>query len=1235
MKLKQRKYLWEYLLFTVAILLFVSSFLLSYIVQSKYDLRNQAVLFTQKVSSDYKAFDSFTKDTHLIKKLTAQKFDAADVSQLQKIPFYFYIYTSSTDTTSLKFWNNNVVLPTNDILKGPDGESFMKLANGYYYVIKKTISDRIACYALVLIKSSFFVETKDIVNTFPYNKKLIEYADLSYEPNNYMVKANSGKALFYLNYKPNVSVSSDSEVTIFLRIFGLFLIFLSIYFLLNKRFRAWNRPASILFFLCCMAAFRLLISFFRIEFNLNSFVLFDPLLYGSSTFLPTLGDLFISTVIYSWAVITLWSLVNNNKIRTIKATGLYRWVYGVIGIVLLILNTYVSVYIIRSLILDSKISFDITNYESLNIYTFVGFVILAGLALSYYYFNKILFKNLFRIFSNRLIIIIGILAIIGLLLISIFLSHQHIKIAIICLAWLLVYVAINYWEDSYEQIKYYNISTSIFWLLFFSLSIALLTSKEIATAEINSRKQLAERLYSHSDPANAKLIRSIFTPVNSTFLGRNFYKFYNERDNKYLRDSLFAEFENSNIKNYDLNIYIFDSLNQPLYNNQDDIGYDELQNLIARQGRPTAYADMQYFETVFDRFGYFIQKNAIAKTENFKGSVILLFYPQKYTDTNIKQGLFKYGDNLNLNENSVYHYAIYDNRVLKTSSRRYPFATVLLPSEVPFTKFEIRSNDNYSELWYRPHILKTIVLSRRNQGFVEFITLFSYLFSTFLLLLFTIQVISFLINALLKGDMSRFRFEFLTSIKSQIHLTFIFISIISFLLVGAGTVAFFRLRFVEMNNEKLSSTINVIVNELKDSTDINTNVGRDLARKIINNLSAAHSVAINVYDMQGRIAVSSQNEIFNRGFISTQMNPIAYEQLGVMKKIEWSQKESVGNLDYMSIYAPLRSSAGYTKAIIGIPFFESKNYNKPITDFLATLINVYAFIYLIAGLITLMITTRITRAFSFLSQRMREINFTDRTDLLQWNRKDEIGMLVTEYNRMVEKLRLSAANLAKAQKEEAWREMARQVAHEIKNPLTPMKLSLQFLQNAIHEKRDNVSLLAANVSNTLLEQIDHLSNIASDFSQFAKLSSVRLVKFDLHEVIDPLIDLYKQDTAITINWDKRPEKIFVTSDKTQMNSLFTNLITNAIEALTEVQNPAIIIKESIIDNSVIITVQDNGYGIEDHVKSEIFTPYFTTKNSGTGLGLAMCKSIVENSNGKIWFESSKERGTIFYVSLPM
>jgi len=435
-------------------------------------------------------------------------------------------------------------------------------------------------------------------------------------------------------------------------------------------------------------------------------------------------------------------------------------------------------------------------------------------------------------------------------------------------------------------------------------------------------------------------------------------------------------------------------------------------------------------------------------------------------------------------------------------------------------------------------------------------------------------------------------------------------------------------------NEMQKEQINL--STFDDVIKIYDSVNNNSLQKLVDDVSEIHGVDVNIYDLDGNLRVSSEVNTYNRGVLSKKMEPTAYYHLNRRKLIQHSQKEKIGKLSYWSIYAPVRDSARSVDSYVNIPYFTSQaELNQEISNFLVTIINLNAFIFLVAGLIALFITNRITRSFSIISDKMREVNLGKLNEEIEWNRDDEIGGLVKEYNKMVAKLEDSATALAKSEREGAWREMARQVAHEIKNPLTPMKLSIQYLQKAIDNNQPNVKELSSSVAHTLVEQIDHLSKIAADFSQFANIGNTNVTRFDLHDVLGSLKELYQADEHVRFDWQPVKEPVYIEADKTQMNRLFTNLFANAVEACDSNGICKIEVTEQQENGSITISIKDNGEGIPAEMQSRIFVPNFTTKSSGTGLGLAMCKGIVEQAHGRIWFETTKGEGSAFHVELPL
>ena len=304
-------------------------------------------------------------------------------------------------------------------------------------------------------------------------------------------------------------------------------------------------------------------------------------------------------------------------------------------------------------------------------------------------------------------------------------------------------------------------------------------------------------------------------------------------------------------------------------------------------------------------------------------------------------------------------------------------------------------------------------------------------------------------------------------------------------------------------------------------------------------------------------------------------------------------------------------------------------------DFLSTVLNVYIFLFLVAGAIAVAISNSITGPLASLSEKLKYFKLGKSQEQLVWQSDDEIGQLINNFNNLSAKLDESADIIAKTERDTAWREMAKQVAHEIKNPLTPMKLSIQHLQRMAQSDLPDMGDRIERISKTLLEQFNNLNNIANSFSNFATMPQASNEKLILNEVVESVHDLFRKREDINITLSEPINDLFVHADRNHIVRVLNNIVKNAIQAIPPSTIGYIDISLSQIDGNAVIKVSDNGVGIPDHMKQKVFTPNFTTKNSGTGLGLAISANMIEAFNGRIYFETEYGKGTDFYIEIPL
>jgi len=1195
------------------------------------------------VQKQEKDFEKLMKDTQLVRSINDNNINENVLQQLvDKKYFIFSYFVNDIGLQHLIFWNTQTVLPSSDILSSAGNTGFTQLENGFYAWRKVNTPGGITV-ALIPVKWSYFITNAYLSNSFATGKGLENNYDISAQPGGRLVKSISGDQLFYLVEKPNIVIPKNNPASVVFRVLAAILVLIFIHLLatyITTRRSLWS---GIVFLAFIVFVLRLTSYFFPIPFNFRQFELFDPSIYGSNFILRSLGDLLINSVLLTWVVLFTHYHLQGKNISLTRRKPWLKWVIlSLVSIVLLVV-TFTAGQVIRSMVADSQISFDVINFFTLNIYSVTGFIVLCCIAISYYLLSQVLLHFLQPLFPKNFPGLYLSIAIGGLIYLTFQLSIANAGFELFILVWLLFYLLLLNRSGLNLAANKIISSRLIFWLFFFSVTITSVIVLENSKKELRNREHYAETLATKTDPSSETLLNTLLTDFQNDFLAANFYRLHEDSTNQFLKDSLVNGNFSGYTNKYETKVYTFDSTERPLYN-RDPASFNELNTVLKTQAKPTNIPELFYYDESYDRFSYISRKTVINSIGDTLGYVFVLANPKKYKTDALNLELFSKGKNNAIENSTVYAFAVYNNLQLVSSHNDYSFATRLTARQVPKDEFEIFKKNDYDELWYKPGPQKVVIIAKQNNFFIESITLFSYLFCAFLLVTGFFWLLNISIRA--RFNKIRFRNYWQLSIRNQIHGTVIFISVLSFLVIGVATILFFISRYENSNREKLSRVIHVMENEVRislselsifdDVVKVYDEAYREKLEKIIDKISEIHAVDVNLYDLDGNLKVSSLPLPYNKGIISTRMDPIAFFHLSKRKEVQFFKDERIGSLNFVSNYVPVIDGTGREYAYLNIPYFTSESkLQEEIANFLVTIINLNAFIFLIAGIIALFITNRITRSFSFISNKMKAVNLGQMNEAINWKRDDEIGELVKEYNKMVGKLDESAVALAKSEREGAWREMARQVAHEIKNPLTPMKLSLQYLQKSIANNAGNVQELTANVAQTLVEQIDHLNHIAGEFSQFANIGNPYNEVLDLNEVIKMVTQLHSIDDRVQLSWNPLPQPVFIYADRTHINRLFTNLIQNAIQAVPEGKTVQIKMEEELSEDKVLIKVCDNGMGITEELQAKIFTPNFTTKTSGTGLGLAMSKGIVEQAKGKIWFETKAGEGTTFFVELPL
>jgi two-component system, NtrC family, nitrogen regulation sensor histidine kinase NtrY len=1231
----------SYLLATAAMLITIS-----FVIDNYWSDASSAEMVTRNMASYIRQqeddFDKLAHDSGTINQLLQNRFTEPQLRELTEKKYYLFAYRyTDSNQYQLAFWNSQAVTPDTLLLQQPGITGFSQQSNGYY-TWRKHHTRNCLLLCLVPIKWNYAISNEYLENNFAISKNLKNSFAISQQSGNNSIRSKEGQFLFSLQQKFVSGITQNNWLAVVFKLFGMLLILVfiqiaAIYFTQQHFLKGAG------FLLAILLLLRFASYWLPIPLNLRQFELFDPAVYASNFVLRSLGDLLINALLCLWYVLFVRHYMFEKRIVLKVQQPWLKWSL-VIGLCFtLVLVTLATGNVIRSLVTDSQISFDVVNFFTLNGFSVVGFVVLGTIAIGYFLFTQLAMSIIKQLFTGNTITLLLIISAAGLLALTLRFNSPLVIFELYLLIWLMAYLYLIDIRSLYLFTSRIVTSKFIFWLFFFCISISFIIISANKIKEVEKRKNYAETLSAKADPASERVMNTVLTDFRNEVLYPLFEQFKTETLNKKIKDSLLNENFTGYLNRYDTRIYTFDDKEQPLFN-EDSATFSTLNTILRTEGKPTAMPDLYYYDVSYDQFTYLSQKKITDTSNRLLGYLFVMATPKKYKTDALYPELFLKGYNNSIENSPVYSYAVYNNLQLVNSHNDYAFPFHLNTANLPVTAFETRSRQGYNELWYKAAADKVVIIAKKDNLLLEAITLFSYLFCSFL----AVTGLFWLLNTVIR---SRLRWKNIInywhlSIRNQVHGTIIFMSLLSFLVVGVATVLFFINRYYNNNRERLSRTIHVMQNELRNSLSSLTifddeikvydEAYKNKLDEIITHISEVHAADVNLYGLDGQLKASSISLPYSRGILGTQMEPEAYFHMNQRREIQFFKTEQIGGLSYISHYVPVIDERGNEYAYLNIPYFTSQaKLRQEIASFLVAIINLNAFIFLIAGIVALFITNRITRSFSFISNKMKAVNLGKVNEAITWNRKDEIGELVEEYNKMVAKLDDSALALAKSEREGAWREMARQVAHEIKNPLTPMKLSLQYLQRAIDSNTSNVNELSKTVASTLVEQIDHLSQIASEFSQFANIGNPKNEVFDFNDSLQLIINLNSISDTYSINWQPTNKRVWVYADKTQINRLFTNLITNAIQALPENKQGHIQVDQKLNENSVWITVTDNGNGIPTDVQSKIFTPNFTTKTSGTGLGLAMCKSITEQHKGRIWFKTVEGVGTSFYVELPI
>ncbi len=652
--------------------------------------------------------------------------------------------------------------------------------------------------------------------------------------------------------------------------------------------------------------------------------------------------------------------------------------------------------------------------------------------------------------------------------------------------------------------------------------------------------------------------------------------------------------------------------------------------------------------------GSYLGRFQVSDAENFLGVFFVILTP-RISSAEGRLAQILGNDKLQkLYNDNQYSFGIYVNEKLSRSYGDFDYPVVLQYQDSGFFDDDKQKISHYILFDSNKN---SIVLSRKYTGWLASMSGFTLMALAGIVLVLIYYLLLWLQHEflrftgtghrqlrLLQGLKSRFPIpnskDLFISSRLQLYVTWIVFA--TFVVVLLVTVNYFVQSYTRDQVNGLRDKTGKIAQMLTSKVNINA-VFEQNYTALMYDLGDYYNTDINLYTAEGQLFASTNDQLIESKIKAPLMNPEVYAILQSRGSSAAVVNEQLGDLNYLSSYTALFDKDLNVKGYLNLPYFSNRrDLFREISDYTVTILNLFAVVFAIAILVAYLLAQRIALPLNIIRKQMSLVKIGERNQALQWDRNDEIGLLVREYNKMLDELDASLNRLAESERQGAWREMAKQVAHEIKNPLTPMRLSLQHLQYSIQRDDDNLKEKIQKTSDLLIRQIDALSEMAEEFSSFAKMPDPQLGLVNLTQTLRDSVALMGRENSVKPKILGELIDYTIWADANMLVRIFNNILKNAVQAIPDDREGAITVwLEEINDTDVsnfrwiAVNIKDNGKGIPDSLRERIFSPNFSTKNSGMGLGLAMVKKMVEQFGGEINYTTQVEVGTTFVVKFPI
>lgn len=1207
--------------------------LLFYLSSYFQSLNSQGDVIAGKIERVYleteKSFDQPSKEITVLLSNISQN-QLFNVNWLKETPEELGFLVLIKNSDSLIYWNSNL-MDAPDLVASSNSpiDTILLLNNGYYqtHIFRTNDYD---VYLLSLVYSDFAYQNAYLENKFS-DRFCSESSRFTFLPSldgEYPVRNRIGQPIF--------SIVEDTDkpanITYFFLLLFILIVWISISTVLFIRFirllsERKNGFIYIILTILGLVLIRIIPEIINVFPVLNSSDLFNASFFSFGYLFPSLGDLILNVQLGLFVAIVIAKYTNIKS----EITG-QTWILWVSFLVFAIITCLdFNLYFVEQILFHSSIPLTFNSLYSFNLLSYILLFVLMLLSISFFLVIYRLSKLVSGISKSKRILSIIILSELALnqLLISYFIEVGFLPSIVLILYFLMFFV---YQAKSTIQNRfvYFIMTMALFSTMLTTMFYRVGQSKSDTSQMLTAYKlglekdPMFEFLYADlvEKMTSDSLLINIINSNDSTsenmdqlvynYLKENYLVGYFDRYNTEI--TICGQNENLNIQpeNYVINCNEY------------------FENIIETFGKKTDYPSLSYIEDN-SQGTYYIAQLAVPMVDSTeKSSAIFLEFYFKYIPEGLGYPELLVDERKGFSGDfSSFSFAKYKGEILV-----YKFGDFLYPSRLNDFGISMQNFTDKSDFRHFTYTIddeKTLIVSKSVLKMSEIVAPFSLFFLILLLCSLLIYVFIFMKEGELRTAVN-FR------LKLQI---FIFTALtFSFAIIGATSIAYIRGVYTQKNvaflNERTQSILIELQQKLKNDR-IDDEEIQEYLHQLLLKFSLIFFSDINLYSIDGKLLGSSRPEIFANGLVSRNMNQEAFRMMHFERSLFYLQQESIGKGSYYSSYIPFRDADGNPSAYINLPYFARETeLRDEISGFVLAYMNIFLALTAISVAFALVLSRRLTKPLMMIQDRMKTVRIDKVNEKIQWDSKDELGQLVSQYNQLIDELALSAGLLARSERETAWREMAQQVAHEIKNPLTPMRLSVQYLKRAWDENDPHVADKLHRTTRTLIEQIDTLSEIASAFSDFAKMPVNKPERIDLFVVLQNVVTLFENEAFVDIKLiNKTADETYVYADTKNLNRAFNNLIKNSIQAVGNIPDGFVEVSMDVYKNFCRISIRDNGIGMTDEEKDKIFTPKFTTKSSGMGIGLSIVHNIISASKGKITFESGHGEGTTFTILLPI